>query len=222
MHVRPGRPGGRGNQPHGIGIPYAAFAGATFQHGPPSVFSRAQMQAVTRRGASSGPFVDLHQCRNPRPIFNPFFICIAGRPARRGDRVQPVFAKVIAPLLDALPDAILLVDEGGRIMFANLAVRDLLGYEPSALVGQQVGTLVPGHSRALHERLMAAFWQEPRRRAMTARPFLHALSSAGEEVAVTISLAPISISGTRCCVAALRDASAMQARITGTSGGLQQ
>jgi PAS domain S-box-containing protein len=135
--------------------------------------------------------------------------------------MQPIFAKVIAPLLDALPDAILLVDEGGRVMFANLVVRDLLGYEPTELVGQQITMLIPAHSRAPHERLMAAFWQEPRRRAMTGRPFLHALSSAGEEVPVTISLAPIVLSGARCCVAALRDASPMQNRITTTSGGLQ-
>lgn len=133
--------------------------------------------------------------------------------------MQPIFSKVIAPLLDALPDAILLVDEGGQIMFANLAAKDLLGYEPPELVGQHVSMLIPAHARALHQRLMAAFWQEPRRRAMTSRPFLHALSSAGEEVPVTISLAPIVLSGVRCCVAALRDASPMQNPVDGTSGG---
>lgn len=134
--------------------------------------------------------------------------------------MQPVFSKVIAPLLDALPDAILLVDERGQIMYANLAVRDLLGYEPPELVGQQVSMLVPAHSRAPHQQLMAAFWQEPRRRAMTTRPYLHALSRAGEEVPVTISLAPVVLSGTRCCVAALRDASPMQDRVTSALGGI--
>jgi PAS domain S-box-containing protein len=138
--------------------------------------------------------------------------------------MQPIFAKVIAPLLDALPDAILLVDEGGLILFANRAVRSLLGYEPPELVDQPLSVLLPVRSRELHERLMASFWLEPRSRPMTSRPFLHALSKAGVEVPVTISLAPVILSGQRRCVAALRDASLIQRQITTTPGneGIRQ
>jgi PAS domain S-box-containing protein len=89
--------------------------------------------------------------------------------------MQPIFTKIIAPLLDALPDTIVLVDEGGRIVFASRAVKTLLGYEPPELVDQPVSVLVPTHSRDLHQQLMASFWQEPKSRAMTSRPFLHAL-----------------------------------------------
>ena len=138
--------------------------------------------------------------------------------------MQPIFAKVIAPLLDALPDAILLVDEAGLIVFANRAVRPLLGYEPAELIDQSVSILIPARSLELHERLMASFWLEPRSRPMTSRPFLHALSKAGEEVPVTISLAPVILSGERCCVAALRDATLMQREIATSPGeeGIRQ
>jgi len=134
--------------------------------------------------------------------------------------MQPIFDKVIAPLLDALPDAIVLVDEAGGIIFANQAVKPLLGYEPPELVGQPLSTLVPSRFRELHQRLVASFWQDPKPRSMTSRPLLYALSKAGEEVPVTISLAPVALRGERCCVASLRDASAMQSQITTILGGI--
>lgn len=50
-------------------------------------------------------------------------------------------------LADSLPDAVFLVDEVGRIRYANSVWEDLLGYQPSSLVGQFVLELVSPDDR---------------------------------------------------------------------------
>ena len=41
-----------------------------------------------------------------------------------------------AALLDGAPDAIVVVDEGGNIQFANRRTADLFGWPPEELVGR--------------------------------------------------------------------------------------
>ncbi|MFO1436176.1 MAG: PAS domain S-box protein [Gammaproteobacteria bacterium] len=135
--------------------------------------------------------------------------------------MQPVFDKVLAPLLDALPDAIVLVDEGGVILFANKGIKELLGFDATDLVDQSLSVLIPSRIRESHTRMVAEYWKDPVQRAMGARPFLYALSKAGDEIPVTISLGPVTLSGRRCCVAVLRDASAIRNQITDVLGGIQ-
>ena len=48
---------------------------------------------------------------------------------------------------EALPDPILIVDQQGRIVFANQQLATLAGYEPDGMVGLPVETLVPERFR---------------------------------------------------------------------------
>lgn len=50
-------------------------------------------------------------------------------------------------LANSLPDAVFLVDETGRIRHANAAWKDILGYQPSELVGQFMLELVSPDDR---------------------------------------------------------------------------
>ena len=49
----------------------------------------------------------------------------------------------IVHLLDILPDAVIMVDAAGCIVYVNPAVQALLGYGPSELLNQPLATLVP-------------------------------------------------------------------------------
>jgi PAS domain S-box-containing protein len=54
-------------------------------------------------------------------------------------------AQLFAALLEAAPDAVLVSDHSGAIVFANSESERLFGEPRAALLGQQVSRLIPGH-----------------------------------------------------------------------------
>src|SRR5687767_4765696 len=73
---------------------------------------------------------------------------------------------LIAALVDAAPDAILVVDGAGRIVLANATAEQLFGYTPQELTGLPVDTLLPNRDRDMHERHRAEYAAAPRMRPM--------------------------------------------------------
>ena len=58
-------------------------------------------------------------------------------------------------LADTATDAIVTVDEGGRILFANPAVERLFGYAPEEVVGEPLSMLAPERDRPQHDAVFA-------------------------------------------------------------------
>ncbi|MEQ1803054.1 MAG: ATP-binding protein [Gammaproteobacteria bacterium] len=90
------------------------------------------------------------------------------------------------------PDALLLVDARGQIVYVNAAAVELFGYTASELIGQTIEQLVPAQSRGIHERYRDGFLSAPATREMGAR--LVALSACrkdGTEFPAEIRLAPV-------------------------------
>lgn len=115
-------------------------------------------------------------------------------------------------LFEVLPDACIVVDEAGKIVLANPAVRRVFGYLPDELIGREHQMLLPQRYRDSHARLQAQFMQNGLAAAMTARPSLPALAKSGDEVPVSIALATIELGGARYAVAIVRDAAPVRAR----------
>ncbi|MFZ5445803.1 MAG: diguanylate cyclase domain-containing protein [Myxococcota bacterium] len=109
--------------------------------------------------------------------------------------------------LDALPDAVLVIDARARVAHLNAAVTKLLGYTKEQLLGHPLSALIPPRFRDRHADAMKRFELTRTASAMERRPLLFALGRGGAEVPVTISLAPFEVDGERCTVAILRDAS---------------
>lgn len=55
-------------------------------------------------------------------------------------------------VVEELPDAVLAIDAGGRVCFANVAAGDLLGVAPQDLEGRPAAELVPERSRLVEGR----------------------------------------------------------------------
>jgi PAS domain S-box-containing protein len=108
-------------------------------------------------------------------------------------------------LLDAAPDAMVLVDRDGRILLVNSQAEGLFGYAPHALQGLPVEALVPGRFRGGHPKHRADYSAEPRRRSMGESQELSALKRDGSEFPAEISLSPLEIEGRRVTIAAIRD-----------------
>jgi PAS domain S-box-containing protein len=118
---------------------------------------------------------------------------------------EPDAADIYRSLFAAYADALLLVDASGRIMLANPAATQLLGYAPGELVGLPVDALVPDAIRPRHAAYREGYAKNPRPRPMGTQMELVARRADGTEVMVEIALSPLQSLGQSYVVAAIRD-----------------
>jgi PAS domain S-box-containing protein len=108
-------------------------------------------------------------------------------------------------LLDFAPDAMVIVNPFGRIVFANAQADRLFGYADGELLGMSIEVLVPERYRAAHIAHRLAYFGEPRRRAMGMGLELYGLRKDGAEFPVEISLSPIDTEDGTLVMSAIRD-----------------
>jgi PAS domain S-box-containing protein len=109
-------------------------------------------------------------------------------------------------LLAVSPDAVIVVDEAGSIIFANPAVGSLFAYEPDELLGQPVELLVPERLRRVHTTHRKRFAREPTHRSMGAGLNLVGRRKNGTELPIDVGLAPMQRPAGLVVAAFLRDA----------------
>jgi PAS domain S-box-containing protein len=107
--------------------------------------------------------------------------------------------------LDSTPDAMVIVDASGTILFANHQVEPLFGYQREDLVGQNVDVLLPERFRPRHASHRERFAVDGRPRPMGQGFDLFARRRDGTEFPVEISLSPIRDSNGTLVAAAVRD-----------------
>ncbi|WP_245160824.1 SpoIIE family protein phosphatase [Blastococcus sp. CT_GayMR16] len=96
---------------------------------------------------------------------------------------------IAAPaLLEALPDVILVADAAGNVVYANPAVRSLLGHEPADLRGRSLDVLMPERFRTAHNRGYSRFLATGVGTLVGATTQVPALHANGSEVAVELTL----------------------------------
>ncbi len=108
-------------------------------------------------------------------------------------------------MLDAAPDATLVVREDGIIEHANQRCYALLGYQPEDLMGKPVEVLIPAGLRASHAAHRARYAAAPAVRSMGEGLELLALRADGVSIPVEISLGPVKTTRQRWVCAAIRD-----------------
>src|SRR5487761_461825 len=109
-------------------------------------------------------------------------------------------------LLNALPDAVVMVDSAGIIVFVNELAAQMLGYQHEELMGQPVEILVPEAFREKHVDFKKAYVQNPKSRPMGAMEF-QARRKDGSLFPVEISLAAFTTPNSLCVISAIRDIS---------------
>ncbi|HXC62992.1 MAG TPA: PAS domain S-box protein, partial [bacterium] len=127
-------------------------------------------------------------------------------------------------LLESAPDAMVVVDQRGRIVLVNAQTEALFGYQRSELIGQGMEMLVPERLRAGHHGLREGYSHQPTPRSMGAGRTLNARRKDGSEVPVEISLSPVATADGVLVASAIRDISArrvLEAELRATNETLQ-
>lgn len=110
-------------------------------------------------------------------------------------------------LLEAAPDAIVISDSHGRIVYVNQQAELLFGYARDALLGQSVEILIPERFRLQHVEHRATYAAAPRTRPMGVGLDLYGRHKDGHEIPLEISLSPLEVDGALLVIAAIRNVS---------------
>ena len=108
-------------------------------------------------------------------------------------------------LLHAVPDAILEVDQEGRITILNEAAERMFGYTRAELLGLNVDSVVPASMRSGHAEHRASYAAHPKTRPMGTGLELQGQRKDGSLFPVEISLSPNWIEGSLHVIASVRD-----------------
>jgi diguanylate cyclase (GGDEF)-like protein/PAS domain S-box-containing protein len=94
-------------------------------------------------------------------------------------------------LLEAAPDAMVIVDWHGHITLVNAQTERLFGYEREEIVGQNIADLLPDRERTQNRELITRYLREASSLPMGSGAELLARRKDGSEFPVEISLSPL-------------------------------
>jgi PAS domain S-box-containing protein len=108
-------------------------------------------------------------------------------------------------ILEAAPDAMIIVNQGGEMVLVNGQTEKLFGYEREELLNKPIETLIPERFRSQHPAHRSKYVGHPRLREMGAGLELLGLRRDRSEFPAEIMLSPLEDAGSILTTAAIRD-----------------
>lgn len=110
-------------------------------------------------------------------------------------------------LVESAPDALVMVDVDGNIVYVSAQTQRLFGYTRDELLNQKIECLLPVRFRERHVGQRSSYFQSLRVRPMGAGLELFGLHKSGTEIPIEISLSPLETPKGHLVTAAIRDIS---------------
>jgi PAS domain S-box-containing protein len=111
-------------------------------------------------------------------------------------------------MVEASPNALLLVNQLGKIIYLNTFAEKLFQYKKQELIGKNIAILVPDEYKGENPNLLKRYFENPKSRQMGLNKELYALKKDGTEFPVEIGLSPIETKEGVVALAAVIDISA--------------
>jgi hypothetical protein len=129
-------------------------------------------------------------------------------PNQESSSSKSVAETLLSPsILEAVPDAVIVVTRQGVIIQANSQTETLFAYTRDELIGQKIEILVPERQRPEHDRHREQFHSKPKIRRMGSGLDLYGRRRDGSEFPVEISLSPVSTPDGMMVLSVIRDIS---------------
>ncbi|MCF8278132.1 MAG: PAS domain S-box protein [Flavobacteriales bacterium] len=107
--------------------------------------------------------------------------------------------------LNQAPDAVIIANDEGKIVFFSQQAEDYFGYKYEQVLGKPVEILIPDRYAHVHQHHRNGYAQKPERRAMGVMNNLIAKRKDGSEFPVDINLGPLNWDGSTGTMVMMRD-----------------
>ena len=164
------------------------------------------VEAIRRRKDGSLIHVDVSMRRVSAPRLGPF-IAVSEKDVTQLKALREHHAAHARyrALLEAAPDAMVVVDKAGRILLVNAQTEQLFGYPREHLIGKPVEALVPARFRRVHPQHRFDYFARPRLRSIDSTLELYGLRRDGSEFPIEIGLSPLATEEGTLVFSAIRD-----------------
>ena len=132
----------------------------------------------------------------------------------RGDRLLWGSERKFRALLEAAPDAMVIVNDHGHIALVNEQAETLFGYRREELIGKSISELIPKRYRAQHRHHQKGYLRDAIARPMGGDLELYGLRKDGSEFPVEISLSPLATDEGTIVSSTIRDITARKRALT--------
>lgn len=125
-------------------------------------------------------------------------------------------------LIEIIPDAIVIVDNEGKIRYINSQTTSTFGYSSYELIGQAVEVLLPHRFKSKHVDHRTNYFKHPVRRPMGSGIDLYGRKKNGTEFSADITIAPIETENGTFIISVIRDISDRKAQEEGAKRRAKQ
>ncbi|MDX2252278.1 MAG: PAS domain S-box protein, partial [Nitrospira sp.] len=126
----------------------------------------------------------------------------------RAERQTKEREATLRELIDATPDALVVVDRDDRVVRVNRQAETVFGYQREEFLGQPLKMLLPEHVGQAQTHPRTSYSAPAQVRPMSVGRELVARRKDGSEVSVEVSLSPLTTAEGPCKIAAVRDITA--------------